>query len=150
MIIRASLAPLRQTAWRELLLRFALGGTITALAGLIAMEFGPVLGGLFLAFPAILPASLTLVEKHEMQKKAAKGLQGHRRAREAAAADAAGAILGSCGMVVFGFIVWQLASSYEPWFVLTTATLAWLTVSIGLWSLRKMSVRTMVGNLLKM
>jgi hypothetical protein len=35
---------------------------------------GPRVGGLFLAFPAIFPASATLVEKHEKQKKTATRL----------------------------------------------------------------------------
>ena len=44
-------------------------GLITAVAGIIAKQFGPGIGGLFLAFPAIFPASATLIEKHEKQKK---------------------------------------------------------------------------------
>jgi Protein of unknown function (DUF3147) len=45
----------------EYVVRFFFGGLVTALAGLVAKVWGPVVGGLFLAFPAILPASLTLV-----------------------------------------------------------------------------------------
>jgi hypothetical protein len=137
MKIHVSLTAFRQIRWNELGLRFLLGGVITASAGFIAMKFGPVIGGLFLAFPAILPASLTLVEKHEVQKKAEKGMRGARRGRQAAAADAAGAILGSCGMIMFGFIVWQFAPSYHPWIVLGSATLVWSTVALCLWMLRK-------------
>jgi len=37
---------------------------MTVIAGLIAFRFGPVVGGLFLAFPAIFPASATLIERH--------------------------------------------------------------------------------------
>jgi len=73
MIIRLSLGALKQMRWKELGLRFTLGGVLTAATGMIAMKFGPVIGGLFLAFPAILPASLTLVEKHEVQKKRITG-----------------------------------------------------------------------------
>ena len=47
-----------------------------------AEKFGPGIGGLFLAFPAIFPASATLIEKHEEQRKQVRGLQGTRRARE--------------------------------------------------------------------
>jgi hypothetical protein len=36
---------------------------MTAIPGWIASKYGPVVGGLFLAFPAIFPASATLVEK---------------------------------------------------------------------------------------
>ena len=37
-------------------------------------RWGPGIGGLFLAFPAIFPASATLVEKHEKQKKNRAGI----------------------------------------------------------------------------
>jgi hypothetical protein len=50
-------------------------------------------GGLFLAFPAIFPASATLVEKHEAENKKRRGLSGMVRGREAAALDAAGAAM---------------------------------------------------------
>jgi hypothetical protein len=49
----------------------------TAFAGIIATEFGPVVGGRFLAFPAILPAGATSIEKHEKSEKAESGLQGY-------------------------------------------------------------------------
>jgi hypothetical protein len=64
MIVQFKLSALRQTRWHEYLVRFVLGGVITVIAGLIAARFGPVVGGLFLAFPAIFPASATLIEKH--------------------------------------------------------------------------------------
>jgi hypothetical protein len=137
MKIHVSLTALRQTGWTELVLRFLLGGGITASAGFIAMKFCPVIGGLLLAFPAILPAGLTLVEKHEDQKMAEKGMRRGRRGRQAAAATAAGAILGSCGMIMFGFIVWQLAPYYQPWIVLGSATLVWSAVALCLWALRR-------------
>src|SRR6185437_11521678 len=62
-------------------------------AGLVAQRWGPSISGLFLAFPAIFPASATLVEKHEKQRKNRAGLQGPMRGREAAALEAAGAAL---------------------------------------------------------
>ena len=43
--------------------RFLFGAGISLAAGLIGMKFGPVVGGVFLGFPAILPASLTLIEE---------------------------------------------------------------------------------------
>src|SRR5437588_9990378 len=137
MNIHISFRTLRQMRWKELALRFSLGGAITAATGIIAMQFGPVIGGLFLAFPAILLATLTLVEKHEVQKKAQKGMCGSRRGQQAAAADAAGAMLGSVGLVVFGFIVWQFAPNHAPWLVLGSATVVWATVGLCLWLIRK-------------
>ena len=75
-MIRSDLAGLRRTKWYDYAIRFLFGGLITAAAGLIAQRWGPRIGGLFLAFPAIFPASATLVEKHERQKKNRAGLQG--------------------------------------------------------------------------
>ena len=97
MIVQFKPSALRQTRWYEYLVRFVLGGTMTVVAGLIAARFGPVVGGLFLAFPAIFPASATLIEKHVRQRKEKAGLPGARRGKEAAALDAAGAALGSFG-----------------------------------------------------
>jgi len=62
---------------------------------MIAKKFGPEVGGLFLAFPAIFPATATLLEKHEKQKKQRKGLNGTKRGRLAAGVDAAGAAMGA-------------------------------------------------------
>ncbi len=58
--------------------------------GLIAQHWGPVVGGLFLSFPAILPASATLIERHETEKKKRAGISCRVRGRKAAALDAAG------------------------------------------------------------
>ena len=70
--------------------RFGLffGGLITALAGVIAKQFGPAVGGLFLAFPAMFPASATLIEETREAKEGKKGLHGAPRGREAASMDA--------------------------------------------------------------
>jgi hypothetical protein len=88
MIVHLNLPALRETHWYEYLIRFVLGGAMTVITGLIAARFGPIIGGLFLAFPAIFPASVTLVEKHVRQHKENAGLSGVRRGREAAALDA--------------------------------------------------------------
>jgi hypothetical protein len=50
-------------------LRFALGGLTTVVAGIHADMYVPAVGGLFLAFPAIFCASATLIEKHERKRK---------------------------------------------------------------------------------
>ena len=55
---------------------------MTVVAGLIAARFGPVIGGLFLAFPAIFPASATLIEKHVRERKEKAGLPGAAAARK--------------------------------------------------------------------
>jgi hypothetical protein len=75
MIVQFKPSALRQAYWYEYLVRFGLGGAMTVVAGLIAARFGPVIGGLFLAFPAIFPASATLIEKHVRELGAAKKLR---------------------------------------------------------------------------
>ena len=69
MKIEINFAALARSKWYEYLVRFAFGGLITALAGIIAKRYGPGVGGLFLAFPAIFPATATLLEKHEKHRK---------------------------------------------------------------------------------
>jgi hypothetical protein len=76
-----------------------------------------VFGGLFLAFPAIFPASATLVAKHETQKKQNAGIATSSRGRQAAAMDAAGAALGSVGLAAFALTVWKLLLHYNSAFV---------------------------------
>ena len=87
-MVQIKASALLQTRWYEYVVRFVLGGGMTVTAGLIAARFGPVIGGLFLAFPAIFPASATLIEKHVRKRKEKAGLRGARRGKEAAALDA--------------------------------------------------------------
>src|ERR1700736_825820 len=86
-----------RTKWYEYAVRFVFGGAITVVSGLLAKHYGPAFGGLFMAFPAIFPASATLVEKHEKEKKQRAGIVKTIRGREAAALDARGAAIGSVG-----------------------------------------------------
>jgi hypothetical protein len=137
MRIRADLSALRQTKWHDYAVRFLFGGFITALAGIIAKKFGPGIGGLFLAFPAIFPASATLIEKHEKKKKESLGLNGSARGRIAASVDAAGSSIGSIGLFVFALVVWQFVQRDRAWIVLAGATLMWLAVSVAVWQTRK-------------
>jgi hypothetical protein len=137
MRVKIDLSVLRQTKWHDYAIRFLFGGLITAIAGVIAKEFGPGVGGLFLAFPAIFPASATLIEKHEKQKKERQGVDGTVRGRKAASIDAAGAAMGSLGLVVFAFIVWKVIPRHSHWLVLVAATTSWLAVSVLVWKIRK-------------
>jgi Protein of unknown function (DUF3147) len=138
MTIRIDIGGLRRTRWFEYAIRFLFGGLITAAAGLIAERWGPPIGGLFLAFPAIFPASATLVEKHERQKKARVGLHGTVRGREAAALDAAGAAVGCIGLAGFALIVWQFLPLGQTWMVFGSAGLLWLVCSRLGWRVLKL------------
>jgi len=137
--VRISLSPsaVRELRPGELASRFVLGGAITAAAGFIASRYGPTLGGLFLAFPAILPASLTLVAKHQERRKMDRGLSGVVRGRHAASLDAFGALLGTGGLAGFAISTRILATRINAPSTLIAATATWFVIAIGLWRLRK-------------
>ena len=137
MCIQISPSPIFKTRWYEYATRFLLGGLITVWAGLIAEKWGPSVGGLFLAFPAIFPASATLIEKHERESKQAKGLTGAQRAKNAAAVDAAGASIGSIGLVVFALVGSMFLPGRSAPLVLLLGTFAWFLASVIVWILRK-------------
>ncbi len=137
MVLRAKPGRLRETEWWEYLVRFAFGGAVTAIAGWIASRYGPVVGGLFLAFPGIFPSSITLVERHERKKKEQRGLQGERRAREVSSVVAAGSALGSVGLAGFALLAWLLLPRLGTAAALALATLTWICVSVLAWLARR-------------
>jgi MFS family permease len=137
MRVEANFSSLKQTNFREHLVRFVLGGAVTVAAGLIARRWGPVIGGLFLAFPAIFPAGATLIEQHEAKRKREIGRDGRNRGRLAAALDALGAVLGAVGLTAFAVVLWQFLPGHSSWVALALAVVAWMAVSGMLWVLRK-------------
>jgi hypothetical protein len=139
MRIEANFSSLKQTNLREHLVRFVLGGAVTAAVGLIARRWGPVIGGLFLAFPAIFPAGATLIEQHEVKRKRKIGRDGRRRGREAAALDALGAAFGAIGLAAFAVVLWRFLPGHSSWGALGLAVAAWVVVSGVLWILRMRS-----------
>jgi hypothetical protein len=137
MKVSLNLRAARRTSFGEYALRFVLGGLVTVGTGLIAEHYGPVIGGLFLAFPAILPASISLVAKHERQKKQQAGVSRPRRGRQAAGLDAAGAALGSIGLAAFAVAIWKLLPGHGVPLAFACGLALWLAVSTALWWLRK-------------
>src|ERR1700730_7471589 len=137
MRIKVNLASLKRTEWHEFLTRFLLGGAITVATGLIARYFGPVVGGLFLAFPAIFPSAATLIEKHERDKKRRAGIPHTIRGRLAAALDARGAAMGTVALAAFGLVIWRLLPLHNAAVILTAALAVWLVVAIFIWYVRK-------------
>lgn len=132
MLVRMSSSAIRDGRWYEYLVRFALGGAATVLTGWIASRFGPSIGGLFLALPAIFCASATLIEKHEMRRKGKAGKSGRRRGQQAAALDAAGAAIGSLGLLAFAAsFYFMIRTSTTCAFVLSS--LFWLVGSVAGW-----------------
>jgi hypothetical protein len=108
----------KPAAW-EYVVRFVFGGLVTACTGLAAKRFGPAIGGLFLAFPAILPASLTLVRRHD--------------GRAAARDDARGAQLGALGLAGFAAVVLLLGERWPAPLVLAAAAVAWAAIAVSAW-----------------
>jgi Protein of unknown function (DUF3147) len=131
------LSSLKTARWWEFAVRFFLGGVVTVCTGLIARHFGPVIGGLFLSFPAIFPATATLIARHETVKKAQAGISDQGRGRKAAALDAAGAVLGGWGMVCFGCAAWLALARLPMALALALAAILWLIVSASLWWVRR-------------
>ena len=78
-----------------------------------------VIAGLFLAFPAILPASLTLVKQHDGRARAAD--------------DADGARLGAISLACFALVIVATGERLPPALSLLAASIVWLAVAIGLW-----------------
>jgi len=132
--VTLDLSALAKMKWYEYVVVFLSGGTITVIAGLLAREFGPAFGGLFLAFPAIFPASATLIEKHEKEKERPAEIANNYRGRQAAALDARGAEIGSIGLACFAFVVWKLLQVWNAGFVFCAALGAWFLISTFIWS----------------
>src|SRR6185369_12579982 len=133
MLVAVNTSGLKQTRWYEFGVRFLLGGLVTAGAAAIAKALGPSFGGLFLAFPAILAASVTLVEKHERESKKKNGLRGAIRGRQAAAADAAGAAMGSPGLIAFAYFICALIQDHSAPIAIAGATAVWALVAATVW-----------------
>lgn len=120
-------------AWQGYAVRFSFGGLTTVLAGLIDHRWGPTVGGLFLAFPAIFPASATLTDTQQRERKERAKVNPGTRGREVVALEAAGAAMGTVGLLVFAFVAWQLLPrAGAPW-VLAFATGAWVAASVAVW-----------------
>jgi hypothetical protein len=132
MLVRVSISSLKDSRWYEYVIRFALGGIATVFTGVISNRFGPSVGGLFLALPAIFCASATLIESHERRRKREAGLSGDRRGREAAALDAAGAALGSIGMLAFA-VTFFLVVERQTIAAFAAGLCAWAIVAFLAW-----------------
>ena len=104
----------------EMGVRFLFGAVVALVAAIVGTLAGPKIGGLFLAFPAILPASLTLIEKKEGIAKAWS--------------DASGGAIGAIGMAAFALTA-ILLLRVNPVLALALALIAWIVVSTGLYFL---------------
>jgi uncharacterized protein DUF3147 len=136
-LINVDASRIKNSKAGEHVLRFLFGGLVTVIVGIIARKFGPTVAGLFLAFPAIFPATATLIQSREEERKHRAGMHGKQRGIDVASADAMGAALGSFALAVFAMTCWKLLPSRPPAIVLSVATLLWLGTSIAAWFLWK-------------
>jgi hypothetical protein len=141
--VKVNLSSLKDTKPHEYAIRFLFGGLATVAAGLIAKKFGPGIGGLFLAFPAIFPASASLIESHEKKRKAKVCSDGRNRGRMAASLDSQGASLGCIGLMTFALVLWGWLGDHNASLSIFIATIVWLVVSYGLWAVRANRPREM-------
>jgi hypothetical protein len=98
----------------EIVLRVIAGGVVVSAfsflgAWLKPKSFAPQIGGVFLAFPAILPATATLIEKHEAQEKPDAGKNGvvQGRREEPPGSMRAEPPWDAPGLVVLAVMVWK-------------------------------------------
>jgi hypothetical protein len=112
---------LREVSLRDLALRFAFGAGTSVLSAFVSLEFGPRAGGVLLAFPAILAASVTLMGQKE----------GPDEAREGARGAVIGAIALCCFAAVGGLLFGRLPGAA----VLALAGTAWTLAAIGIYRL---------------
>jgi len=120
-IPRVQLGRIKETRFRDFAIRFAFGGTISVVAALIGAVSNESIGGIFTAFPAILVASLTLIDKQED--------------REHASYDAVGAVLGAVGFIACAFFISRTLGEWPVAASLGMGLLIWLVVSAGLYAL---------------
>ena len=137
MIPSLDFSSLREAHWYQFVVRFLFGGVVTLCTGLIAKQWGPLVGGLFLSFPAIFGATASLIERNETEKKKKAGINCRVRGRKAAALDAAGAVLGGWGMLCFALATWLMLPGHPAALGLSVAGILWLIVSASLWWARR-------------
>ncbi len=116
------LGELRKVQPKQMAVRFAFGAAISVIAGLGGVAFGSTVGGLLLAFPAILPAALTLIERAD--------------GNDAAVHDVGGAVLGGAGLIAFAVVAFGILGSIPAPGALLLALAAWTIVGVGLYVLR--------------
>jgi uncharacterized membrane protein (GlpM family) len=107
---------LKHVKLTELGVRFAFGAAISVVTGVVSLVFDVWVGGLFLAFPAILPATATLIEENESNR--------------AAKHDVMGATTGAVGLIAFAVVATLTLDRWSPPLALAAAMFTWVVVSV--------------------
>ncbi|SDZ16994.1 hypothetical protein SAMN05444365_106132 [Micromonospora pattaloongensis] len=98
------------------MIRFSFGAGVSGLAGAVSALTVPRLGGVFLAFPAILLASLTLRSRDEGVRP------GH---------NTHGAAAGALGLFAFAVVAAATLTRWPVWLAMTAASASWVIVGLG-------------------
>lgn len=130
----SKLKSVKPSAWAT---RFLFGAALTLVFSLTSKWAGPVIGGLFLAFPGIYGPGSSFVEKKEEERKSKAGIDGTLSARKLTSAHAVGASAGAIGLLAFSAIAWLGLPRFGLAKSLAAATLAWFAVSFAAWALRE-------------
>jgi hypothetical protein len=128
---------LKETKPQEYISRFVFGGAVTVAAGLISEHYGPVVGGLFLAFPGIFPAGISLVEKHKRLREQNEGKIGVLAGRAEASVEAAGASIGAIGLIGFATVLWRGLPAHTLLPTMMAAFVMWAGLSMIFWWIRE-------------
>ncbi|GHO82810.1 DUF3147 family protein [Dictyobacter formicarum] len=115
------LSQLKQIKIKDYILRFFFGGAISVIAALIALLTNGRIGGIFMAFPAILLASLTIINRED----------GKHKAEE----DAKGAIIGALAFVITAIVLSLTLQVLPGMLALFLALVIWLLCAFGLYAL---------------
>jgi uncharacterized membrane protein (GlpM family) len=113
----ADLGALREIRPRDLMLRFAFGAAISVMSGLIGVAAGKFAGGVLLAAPAVLPATLTIIEKQE--------------GRRPAVTEVRGAVPGAIALIAFAVVAAASTARLPLAVALLGALAAWVAVAVG-------------------
>jgi uncharacterized membrane protein (GlpM family) len=118
--VRLRPSKIREVEPSDLIIRFGFGAAVSVVAGVVSLVAGPKAGGLFLAFPAILPATLTLVQKKQSKREAME--------------DDEGAVLGAVALLAFAGAAWALLPDESGPVALAGACVAWLVAAVALYA----------------
>jgi Protein of unknown function (DUF3147) len=116
-LFRVDFGALREIRPGTLVVRFAFGAAVSIVAGLIGIAAGKQAGGVMLAAPAVLPATLTIIERQE--------------GRGAAVTEAIGSVPGAVALAGFALIAAASTARLPLAAALLCALAAWVVVAVG-------------------
>lgn len=116
-LFAADLGSLREVRPGGLALRFAFGAAVSVLAWLVTAAAGVRAGGVMLAAPAVLPATLTIIEKTEGRGPAITEVQG--------------SVAGAAALIGFAVVAAAATARLPLAAALLAALAAWAVLAIG-------------------